>query len=191
MGQVGLEWQVAGFADFSGRAGETDMLMRNSNTGAFEVYDISNNADHFGVRDGSGRAGMAVAGFGDFSGNAGETDMLMRNSTTGAFKIYDISNNATKSATAMGQVGLEWQIVGFGDFSSNAGESDMLMRNSNGGAFELYDIANNQITFAVRWGKSAWNGPSPASRPIRQGAPMPSSRRQAPRSAQARPSARE
>lgn len=32
-----------GFGDCSGRANETDMLMRNSNTGAFEVYDISNN----------------------------------------------------------------------------------------------------------------------------------------------------
>jgi hypothetical protein len=39
-----LEWTVAGFGDFSGNANETDMLMRNSNTGAFEVYDISNNA---------------------------------------------------------------------------------------------------------------------------------------------------
>ena len=44
MGQVGLEWTVAGFGDFSGNANETDMLMRNSNTGAFEVYDISHNA---------------------------------------------------------------------------------------------------------------------------------------------------
>jgi hypothetical protein len=39
-----LEWTVAGFGDFSGNVNETDMLMRNSNTGAFEVYDISNNA---------------------------------------------------------------------------------------------------------------------------------------------------
>jgi hypothetical protein len=34
-----LEWTVAGFSDFSGKANESDMLMRNSNTGAFEVYD--------------------------------------------------------------------------------------------------------------------------------------------------------
>ena len=43
MGQVGLEWSVAGFGDFSGNANETDMLMRNNNTGQFELYDISNN----------------------------------------------------------------------------------------------------------------------------------------------------
>ncbi len=43
MGQVGLEWSISGFGDFSTRANETDMLMRNSNTGQFEVYDIVNN----------------------------------------------------------------------------------------------------------------------------------------------------
>jgi hypothetical protein len=43
MGQVGLEWTIAGFGDFSGNANETDMLMRNSNTGVFELFDINNN----------------------------------------------------------------------------------------------------------------------------------------------------
>jgi hypothetical protein len=42
MGQVGLEWQVVGFGPING-AGASDMLMRNSNTGAFEIYDITNN----------------------------------------------------------------------------------------------------------------------------------------------------
>ena len=42
MGQVGLEWQVVGFGPING-AGTSDMLMRNTNTGAFEVYDIANN----------------------------------------------------------------------------------------------------------------------------------------------------
>src|SRR6185437_1929547 len=42
MGQVGLEWQVAGLGPVNG-PGTSDMLMRNSNTGAFEIYDIANN----------------------------------------------------------------------------------------------------------------------------------------------------
>ena len=33
IGQVGLEWSIAGFGDFSTRANETDMLMRNSEYG--------------------------------------------------------------------------------------------------------------------------------------------------------------
>ena len=39
-----MDWEVAGFGNFSGSANETDMIMRNSNTGALEVYDIANNA---------------------------------------------------------------------------------------------------------------------------------------------------
>jgi Holliday junction resolvase-like predicted endonuclease len=148
LGQVGSEWSVSGFGDFSSRAGETDMLMRNSNTGAFEVYDISNNA--ITVATGMGQVGLdwQVSGFGDFSSRVGETDMLMRSSNTGAFEVYDISDNQITSAAAIGQVGLDWQVAGFGDFSGNVNETDMLMRNSNTGAFEVYDIANNQITFA-------------------------------------------
>src|SRR6202040_1823922 len=133
-GQVGLEWTVAGFGDFSGNANETDMLMRNSSTGAFEYYDISHNvitaAGSLAVTYPMGTVASqwTVAGFGDFSGNANETDMLMLNSNTGAFEVYDISNNAITSATAMGAVGLEWTVAGFGDFSGNPGETDMLLR---------------------------------------------------------------
>ena len=58
MGQVGLEWTVAGFGDFSGNANETDMLMRNSNTGVFELYDIGNNTVTADDPDGPGRPGM-------------------------------------------------------------------------------------------------------------------------------------
>jgi hypothetical protein len=53
MGAVGLDWQVAGFADISGNPGESDMLMRNKNTGALEVYDIANNAITFAASIGS------------------------------------------------------------------------------------------------------------------------------------------
>ena len=102
MGQVGLEWTVAGFGDFSGNANETDMLMRNSNTGAFEVYDISHNAITSAASMGQVGLEWTVAGFGDFSGNANETDMLMRNSNTGAFEVYDISHNAITSAAVHG-----------------------------------------------------------------------------------------
>ena len=42
MGTVGLNWQFSGVGNFSG-AGESDMLLRNANTGGLEVYDIANN----------------------------------------------------------------------------------------------------------------------------------------------------
>ena len=153
MGQVGTEWQVAGFGDFSSSAGETDMLMRDAGNGAFEVYDIRNNAITSAASMGQVGLEWQVAGFGDFSGNANESDMLLRNSNTGQFEIYDIRNNAITSAASMGQVGIEWQVVGFGDFSGNANETDMLMRDSDTGQFEIYDISHNAIYNAAAMGQ--------------------------------------
>jgi hypothetical protein len=98
------------FGDFSSRPGEWDMLMRNSTTGAFEVYDIANNSLISAASMGQVGLEWAIAGFGDFSGGANETDMLMRNTSTGAFELYDISNNQITSAASMGQVGLEWHV---------------------------------------------------------------------------------
>jgi hypothetical protein len=43
MGTVGLNWQFSGVGNFSGR-GTSDMILRDSNTGGLEVYDINNNA---------------------------------------------------------------------------------------------------------------------------------------------------
>jgi hypothetical protein len=42
IGTVGLEWQFAGIAPIHA-AGASDLVLRNVNTGAFEVYDIANN----------------------------------------------------------------------------------------------------------------------------------------------------
>ena len=111
MGQVGLEWQVAGFGDFSGHANETDMLMRNANTGAFEIYDISNNAIASAASMGQVGLEWQVVGFGPING-AGASDMLMRNTNTGAFEIYDIANNQITNASSMGQVGPAWSVAG-------------------------------------------------------------------------------
>jgi hypothetical protein len=76
LGQVGLEWTVAGFGDFSSRSGETNMLLRATSgpdAGDFEVYDISNNQITFAQEH---------VGFAATSGP-----------DAGNFKVYDISNN--------------------------------------------------------------------------------------------------
>jgi hypothetical protein len=152
LGQVGLEWQVAGVGAFNA-PDTSDMILRNSNTGQFEIYDISNNTLTGAAAMGQVGLEWTVSGFGDFSSNANETDMLMRDSNTGQFEIYDLANNGITFAAPMGQVGLEWSVAGFGDFSTRPNETDMLMRNSNTGAFELYDISNNQITSAGPMGQ--------------------------------------
>src|SRR5207245_2103670 len=127
------------------------MLLRNANTGGFEVYDISNNNITGAAFLGNVGMDWQVMGFGNFA-SFGETDMMLRNVNTGGVEVYDINNNQIIGASFMGTVGLDWQVGGFGNFSSR-GTSDMVLRNAKTGAFEVYDIANNQITAAASLGQ--------------------------------------
>ena len=149
--QVRFSYGVVDTAyDFDG-GGTSGLLLRNSATGQFEVYDIAKNAITFAQSMGQVGLEWQIAGLGDFTGSGG-TDMLMRNVHTGAFEVYDIADNTITFAAGMGKVGLEWTVAGFGDFTGS-GSSDMLMRNSNTGVFEFYDIANNTITAAGGMGQ--------------------------------------
>jgi hypothetical protein len=58
-------------------------VLRNSGTGAFQVYDISNNAIVASSSLGTVGSNWQFAGFGNFSSNPGETDMILRNTNTG------------------------------------------------------------------------------------------------------------
>jgi hypothetical protein len=121
-----------------------DMILRNTNSGAYEIYDIGNNtilSAHFLGQVGTNWAFVTLGGF----DGSDTTDMLLRNGSTGGFEVYDISNNNITNAAFLGTVGLNWQVMGFGDFSSNPGETDMMLRNANTGGLEVYDISNNQI----------------------------------------------
>src|SRR5207248_2758671 len=148
LGQVGTDWGFVTLGGFNG-GDTTDMLLRNGQTGGFEVYDISNDVTGAAFL---GNIGLdwQVMGFGNFS-SLGETDMLLRNVKTGEFEVYDIANNQITSAFSLGAVGLDWQVAGFGPISG-AGASDMVMRNTKTGEFEVYDLAHNQITAAASLG---------------------------------------
>jgi hypothetical protein len=64
----GMDWQVMGFGDFSSMPGETDMILRNSNTGGVEVYDISNNQITGSAFMGAVGLNWQFSGVGNFSG---------------------------------------------------------------------------------------------------------------------------
>jgi hypothetical protein len=108
---VGLNFAVAGFADFN-QDGTTDMMLRNSNTGLFEIYNIRNNAIVAASSPGTVGSDFQVAGFGAFHA-PGASDMILRNKNTGEFEIYDIVNNQITTANSLGTVGLDWSVGGF------------------------------------------------------------------------------
>ena len=152
------------------RANETDMLMRNSHTGAFEVYDVANNAITFAGPMGQVGLEWSIAGFGDFSTRANETDMLMRNNRIPAHSRSTISAITTSpSRDRWARSGWNGRLRALGDFSGNANETDMLMRNIR------IPACSNSTTSATTpsrwrpaWARSASNGRSAAYRPLRQ-----------------------
>jgi hypothetical protein len=128
------------------------MLLRNSNNGGLEVYDINSNQITGAAFLGAVGLDWQFSGVGNFSGAPGETDLLLRNNKTGGMVIYDISNNQIANAVFIGTVGLDWQFAGVAPVHA-AGASDLVLRNVNTGAFEVYDIAGNQIVGAANLGQ--------------------------------------
>src|SRR5262249_53632256 len=102
---------VADFADFN-QDGTTDMMLRNSNTGLFEIYNIRSNAIVAASSPGTVGPDFQVAGFGAFHA-PGASDMVLRNKNTGEFEVYDIVNNQSTAANSLGRVGLDWSVGGF------------------------------------------------------------------------------
>jgi hypothetical protein len=88
------------------------MILRNTSTGAFEVYDIANNQITSASALGTVGLNWQVAGFGAISG-PGKSDMVLRDTNTGAFEVYDVANNQITSAALLGTVGLDWSVGGF------------------------------------------------------------------------------
>jgi hypothetical protein len=106
-----LNWQFSGVGNFSG-LGESDMLLRNSNTGGLEVYDISNNQITGAAFIGTVGLDWQFAGIAAANG-AGTSDLVLRNVNSGAFEVYDIANNQLTGAAPLGAVGTDWQLGGF------------------------------------------------------------------------------
>jgi hypothetical protein len=144
LGTVGLEWEVGGFGNFSS-LGETDMILRDSNSGGFQVYDIKNNQIIGSAFMGAVGLNWQFSGIGNFSGR-GTSDMLLRDANTGGLQAYNINSNQITGSAFIGTVGPEWQFSGVGNFSSVPGESDLLLRNSSTGGLQVYNIKDNQLT---------------------------------------------
>src|SRR5207245_3288689 len=77
------------YRDCSSDVCSSDLLLRNSKTGGFEVYDIGNNNITNAAALGTVGLDFQVAGFGDFNRDGG-TDMILRNRNTGQFELYNI-----------------------------------------------------------------------------------------------------
>jgi hypothetical protein len=147
LGTVGVEWQPMGFGTFGsfGSFGETDMILRDVNTGDLQVYQIDSNEITTSAFLGTIGLEWEFSGVGNFSG-AGTSDLLLRDSITGDLEVLDISDNEITDSAFIGTVGLEWEFSGVGNFSGVPGESDLLLRDSITGDLEVLNINNHEVT---------------------------------------------
>jgi uncharacterized protein YaiE (UPF0345 family) len=147
LGTVGVEWQPMGFGLFGlfGGFGETDMMLRNANTGGLQVYDIFNNEIVDSAFLGTIGLEWQFSGIGNW-GSSGTSDLLVRNSNTGDLEVENIFDSQIYDSASLGTISLQWQFSGVGNFSSVPGESDLLLRNSSTGGLEVLNISNNQVT---------------------------------------------
>jgi hypothetical protein len=102
-------WSVG---DFSSVPGESDLLLRNSSTGALQLYDINNNQLTGSAFIGTIGLDWQFAGVAPIR-TATESDLVLRNVNTGAFQVYNIANNQLIGSAPLGQVGVDWQLGGF------------------------------------------------------------------------------
>src|SRR5206468_4302913 len=137
MGAVGLDWKVLAFGNFSGAPGETDMIMRNTNSGAMVIYDIASIQVTSASFIGSVGLDWQFAGVAPVH-SPGASDLVLRNVNTGQFEVYDIAGNTLVGAASLGQVGLDWQLGGFAvdppTDDSSAGQLVQAMAGFRGGS---------------------------------------------------------
>src|SRR5438132_12614159 len=118
-----------GYGNFPNR-GETDMILRNSNTGGLQVYDISNNQITGTAFMGAVGLNWQFSGVGNFS-SRGTSDMLLRNSNTGGLEVYDINSNQITGAAFIGTIVLDWQFSCVGNLCGVPGDIDLLLHYCN------------------------------------------------------------
>jgi hypothetical protein len=126
--------------NFSGVPGETDLLLRNVNTGGLEDYNINNNQLTGAAFLGTVGLDWHFAGIAPIHA-AGAFDLVLRNVNSGALEVYDIANNQITGAASLGQVGLDWQLGGFAADPPTASSASM------GGSSQAAQLAQAMAGF--------------------------------------------
>ena len=125
--RVGTEWQPVGFGNFD-NSGFSDLIMRDSNNDAYDLFDIRNNQIVGAHQIAAVGSEWQLAGFADLNGD-GTDDMVLRNSNDGTFEYYDIANGQVTASGVLTQVSTQWNVVGLaadpptttGAMAANAG----------------------------------------------------------------------
>jgi hypothetical protein len=127
VGNVSLDWTIAGVGDFNGD-GKTDLLWRHT-SGLLAVW-LMNGTTIVGTGMlGSVGTDWTIAGVGDFNGD-GRADILWRH-TSGTVAVWLLNGTTVVGSGVPGSVGTDWTIAGVGDFNGDT-KADILWRHTSG-----------------------------------------------------------
>jgi len=124
----------------------SDMLWRNSSTGAVEMWLMKGGTILSSAGLGTIVTAWSIVGQRDFNGD-GMSDILWQNTSTGAGKIWLMNGTQATSKVGIGDPGAGWSIVATGDFNGD-GMGDILWRKSTG-AVEIWLMNGTQATSKV------------------------------------------
>jgi hypothetical protein len=143
-------YNIYAHSDFTG-GGVSDVLWRNSATGAWGFSDINNSLAWHDL--GGSSTAYSVVGLGDLNGD-GASDVVWRNNLSGAWGWSDVHNNLAWHD--LGGSSTAYHVVGVGDFNGD-GSSDVLWRNDTSGAWGWSDVHNNLAWHDLGSSLTAWN----------------------------------
>ena len=138
-------------SDFNGDD-KSDLLWRNTTTGANVIWRSANSATAQGVT-GVTNLAWIVAGVGDFNADK-KADILWRNSSSGANVIWRSANSSTAQGVSS-VTNLAWIVAGVGDFNGD-GKADILWRNGSSGANVIWRSALNTTPQGVSSLATTW-----------------------------------
>jgi hypothetical protein len=121
--------------DFNGD-GKSDILYRNSSTGAVVGWLMNGNVVTSSATIGTVPTNWHIVAQRDFNGD-GKTDILWRNTSTGAIALWLMNGLSVTQTFNIGTVPTHWVIAGASDFNGD-GKADILFRDSSTGAVAIW-----------------------------------------------------
>jgi hypothetical protein len=147
-------WKLFDTGDFNGD-GQTDVLFRNSNSGAMLDWIVSNGKTITQNSISSPGVGWTYVANGDVNGD-GTSDLIFEYSN-GALSDWQMANGKVVSSHSLGKaVPSGFTVVGTGDFTGN-GISDVLIENASTGQAEVGIVSGGTI---AKWSGIGTAAPS-------------------------------
>jgi kumamolisin len=142
VGNIGLEWKIAGIADFNGD-GVSDIVWQNTLTGSFGIW-IMHGSTYMGYGFASQGNQWSIAGVADLD-HTGFADILWRNLESGDLVVWKSNGGLNFSSSYVGTASLDWSLAGAADLFGN-GQLALIWRSLTSGQVVAWQTSNNSVS---------------------------------------------